>query len=154
MPATEQTTRETRDSQSRKKVWTPPSKLYTPPAPEGYSYRWVRCQLRGDQEDDNVIDRIRQFYEPVKATDLSEKDKGNYGTLETGKHAGVIRSGDLILMKVPNEVKEQRAKYYEDRTKAMQRSTQQELMENQNSAMPISDESKSTLTKGRADFQD
>lgn len=152
MPATEQTTRETRDSQSRAKVWKPPSKLQTPTPPEGYSYRWVRCELRGDDEDGNVIDRQRQFYEPVRADEI--KDGTMYHTLQTGKHAGVIRSGDLILMKVPNEVKEQRAKHYARKAADMQRSTEAELMQNQNTTMPISTESKSTVTKGRADFQE
>jgi len=152
MPATEQTTRDTRDSQSRKKVWKPPSKLQTPTPPEGYSYRWVRCELRGDDEDGNVIDRQRQFYEPVKASEIS--DQGLFATMETGKHAGIIRSGDLILMKVPNEVKEQRAAHYAKKAADMQRSTDAELMQNQNTAMPISKEFRSTVTKGRADFQE
>lgn len=149
---TEQTTRDTRDSQTRAKVWAPPSKLQTPTPPEGYAYRWVRCELRGDSQDGNVIDRLRQHYEPVMASEIA--DKGLFQSVETGKHAGVVRSGDLILMKVPVEIKEQRTKYYAQKAADMQRSTDSELMQNQNSVMPIIKEVKSTVSKGRQDFQE
>ncbi len=44
----------------QKKVWTPPSSLDAPPAPDGYKHRWIRlnrwalmihqtCRLRLDQ---------------------------------------------------------------------------------------------------------
>ena len=50
---------QTREKEARKKVWTPPSSLDAPPAPNGYRHRWVRVESMGFQ-DTNL------FYETGK----------------------------------------------------------------------------------------
>ena len=32
----------TREKESRRRPWSPPSSLDVPPAPEGFSHRWIR----------------------------------------------------------------------------------------------------------------
>ena len=58
---TERQSRETegRDSDSRKKVWTPPTALETPEPPEGFLYRWVNYELLGEDRAGNVYGRSR-----------------------------------------------------------------------------------------------
>ena len=38
---------QTRDKESRKKVWAPPSPLDAPPAPTGFRHRWLRAESLG-----------------------------------------------------------------------------------------------------------
>ena len=38
---------QTREKNSRKKVWTPPSSLDAPPAPTGFRHRWIRAESMG-----------------------------------------------------------------------------------------------------------
>jgi hypothetical protein len=56
------TTRTTRASGTRKKTWTPPSKLDTPTPPDGVHYRWVRHELL------NEINQEMYMKELVKDT--------------------------------------------------------------------------------------
>ena len=38
---------ETRETQTRRKPWQPPSMLDAPNAPAGYKFRWIRESTRG-----------------------------------------------------------------------------------------------------------
>lgn len=112
------TTRETRDSNTREKTarkvtWTPPNRLGVGEPPEGYQYRWVRYETVGRSDNPNVHERIQQGYEIVQAADLAG---GGPDVLDEGRHAGAVRSGDLVLTKVPLEIVEQRNQYYQDQT--------------------------------------
>jgi len=37
----------TRSKTERPKVWTPPSSLDAPPAPDGFRHRWIRAESLG-----------------------------------------------------------------------------------------------------------
>jgi hypothetical protein len=59
---------ETHDKQARRRPWRPVRKLETPPAPPGYTYRWIQGEQCWEQEDRaNVSRRIREGWELVKA---------------------------------------------------------------------------------------
>lgn len=150
----EQTKRTTRDSQTRKQAWRPPARLETPQAPEGMKYRWVRASIRGSADDDNVILRQRQGYEVVRPEDLANTAGLDIRTKEDGKHAGVVTSGDLILMQVPTDIAEQRQDYYEGQATKMQKAVDQELDKAEDSKMPILRESKTKVKTGRDAFQE
>ena len=60
------TSRKTRASATRKRTFEAPSKLKTPPAPEGTEYLWVRHELLNQPDDANVHERLREGYELVK----------------------------------------------------------------------------------------
>ena len=45
---------ETRTKQERPKVWTPPSQLDAPPAPDGFKYRWIRAEVLGQADTKNL----------------------------------------------------------------------------------------------------
>jgi hypothetical protein len=36
-------TADTREKETRRKPWAPPSTLEAPPAPEGFQHRWIRA---------------------------------------------------------------------------------------------------------------
>jgi hypothetical protein len=83
---------------------------------------------------------------PVQPNELG----GDYhaDVLSAGKHEGTVRSGDLILMKNSKELVEQKEEFYREQTRKMDRAYSSEYMQNQNSSMPVRDESKTSVTTG------
>lgn len=144
---TDRTPREsaTRENNSRRKPWTPPSVLDAPPAPEGYKHRWIRASIRGEEDKGNVYNRLRQGYEPVRA---DEHPGYQAPTIEDGKHAGVIGNGGLILTRVPIETAQERTAYYGGRTREQMEAVDQDLMKEQHPSMPINQQRQSRVSFG------
>ncbi len=86
---------------ARPKVWTPPSYLDTPNAPEGFRHRWVRVEILGYVDTKNIQGRLRSGYELVRADEYPNED---YPAIMDGKYAGVIGHGGLVLTRVPEEI--------------------------------------------------
>ncbi len=137
---------ETREQQTRKKGWTPPSNLDAPEPPEGFHHRWVRFEYRGTQDDKNVVSRIRSGYEPVKADEYP--DRIDLPHLDAGKFKGTIAVGGLMLMRCPIEVKESRDEYFQNLTNDQQKSVDNDLMREEHPSMPISQERQSRVEFG------
>ena len=57
---------QTREKESHKKVWTPPSSLDAPPAPTGFQHRWIRAESLGFNDSKNIQGRLRSGYELVR----------------------------------------------------------------------------------------
>ena len=64
---------ETREKVTRKRGWVPPSNLDAPEPPQGYHHRWVRAEYRGQQDEKNVIGRLRSGYELVRADEYPDR---------------------------------------------------------------------------------
>jgi hypothetical protein len=129
--------------------------LETPKAPEGVHYRWVRHELLGDDHAGNVHERTRQGYEPVRPEELGGDWQAD--VLDTGKHAGIVRSGDLILMKVDQDIVDQRNEYFANKTKAQEGAVNSELQKNNSAVAPISQDEQSSVSVGggrNAKFED
>jgi hypothetical protein len=129
--------------------------LETPKAPDGVHYRWVRNELLGESHAGNVHERSRQGYEPVKPEELGVDWQSD--VLDTGKHAGTVRSGDLILMKVDQEIADQRNEFFADKTKAAEGAVNSELQKNNSAVAPISQDEQSSVSVGggkQAKFED
>jgi hypothetical protein len=129
--------------------------LETPKAPDGVHYRWVRNELLGESHAGNVHERSRQGYEPVKPEELGVDWQSD--VLDTGKHAGTVRSGDLILMKVDQEIADQRNQFFADKTKAAEGAVNSELQKNNSAVAPISQDEQSSVSVGggkQAKFED
>ena len=136
---------QTREKESRKKVWTPPSSLDAPPAPTGFQHRWIRAESMGFDDTKNVQGRIRSGYELVRADEYPE---GDFPVVENGKYKGVIGVGGLVLARVPDEIVKQRADYYakqhNDKVEAMDK----DLMKDEHQSMPIDIDRQSRVTFG------
>ncbi len=57
----------------RPKVWTPPSYLDTPNAPNGFRHRWVRIEILGFVDTKNIQGRLRSGYELVELTNIPKR---------------------------------------------------------------------------------
>ena len=137
---------ETRELETRKRGWVPPSNLDAPEPPEGFHHRWVRFEFRGNADDKNVTARLRSGYEPVKADEYP--DRLDLPHLTEGKFKGVIAVGGLMLMRCPLEVKEDRDEYFKNLTADQQKSVDNDLMKEEHPSMPISKERQSRVTFG------
>ena len=99
---------------TRRQPWRPVRKLETPPAPEGYEYRWIRESMLGQEDRSNVSKRLREGWELVRGTDLPTEFV--LPTMEEGRHAGIVYNDGLLLAKIPVETKNERNAYYEGQT--------------------------------------
>ena len=137
---------ETREKVTRKRGWVPPSNLDAPEPPEGYHHRWVRSEYRGQQDEKNVIGRLRSGYELVQASEYP--DRMDLPSIADGKYKGVIGTGGLILMRCPVEVKEDRDEYFRNLTNDKTAAIEQDLHKDEHPAMPIHQERQSRVTFG------
>tara|TARA_R110000823_G_scaffold279508_1_gene397766 strand:+ start:533 stop:1006 length:474 start_codon:yes stop_codon:yes gene_type:complete len=136
---------ETRVKQEKPKVWTPPSSLDAPPAPDGYRHRWIRSESMGQDDTRNISGKIRSGWELVRADEYPDSD---YPIVENGKHAGVIGVGGLVLARIPEELAKQREDYYRQMTADRNEALDSDLMKEQHPSMPINQERQTRVTFG------
>ena len=136
---------QTREKETRKKVWTPPSALDAPPAPTGFRHRWIRAESIGFQDTKNVSGRIREGYELVRSDEYPDQD---YPMVEDGKYKGVIGVGGLVLARVPEEIAQQRQDYYANQHKEKVEAMDNDLMKEEHPSMPIDIDRQSRVTFG------
>ena len=136
---------ETRAKDVRPQVWTPPSSLDAPPAPDGYRQRWIRVESMGFDDAKNASGKLRSGWEFVRADQYPEE---NYPVLKEGKYAGVIGVGGLVLARIPEELAQQREAYYNRRTKDREDAVNNDLLKEQHPSMPINQDRQSRVTFG------
>lgn len=137
----------TREKEERRKPWRPPSRLDTPPPPEGYGYRWIRAEVNGFLDKQNVYSSMREGYELVRLEDVPEEYQNMLPTVEDGKHAGVISVGGLLLAKIPLETARERDAYFRQRARDQMTAVDNEMLrENAHSTMRIENPERSSRT--------
>ena len=134
---------QTREKESRRKPWQPPSALDAPPAPPGFIHRWIRESILGQEDKTNMSKRMREGFEPVRASDHPDFEAP---TIEDGKHAGVIGVGGLILAKIPEEIIAERKAYYKQVNADTMEAVDSQLMRESNPVMPIEKPLRSSRT--------
>ena len=127
------------------KVWSPPSYLDTPNAPNGFRHRWVRVEILGFVDTKNIQGRLRSGYELVRADEYPNED---FPAITDGKYAGVIGHGGLVLTRVPEEIARQRTDYYMSQAQDQIRAVDNDLMKEQHKSMPIDIDRQSRTTFG------
>jgi len=125
---------ETRAKDTARKPWRPPSMLDTPPAPEGYTYRWIRAELVGEEDRKNVMSRMREGFELVRSEEIKDFD---LPSMDDGRHAGVVAVGGLLLAKIPNETRDERNAYFNDRAQLQQDAVDNDLMKESDPSSPM-----------------
>lgn len=134
----------TRDKETRRKPWAPPSMLDAPDPPEGYHHRWIRAEMANNPDKLNMSKRMREGFELVRA---AEYPGFEVPSIDDGKHAGVISVGGMFLARIPNETVEERRNYYRKRTKSQMQAIDNELMANSNPNMPILAPNRKSVTE-------
>ena len=103
----------TRENKVRKKAWTRPEVLPSPNPEPGYAFRWVRTSNQGQVDATNVSSKIREGWEPVKASDHPEIVMV---TVENERFAENVVIGGLMLCKAPVELVDERSSHYKQQT--------------------------------------
>jgi hypothetical protein len=136
---------QTRAKTTKKTVWTPPSSLDAPPAPDGYHHRWIRAETMGFDDTKNMAGKLRSGYELVRADEYPETD---YPTINDGKYKGVIGVGGLLLARISTELVKSREEYFNKLTKARDEAVDNDLMKEQHPGMPINNDRQTRVTFG------
>ena len=136
---------QTRAKTAKKTVWTPPSSLDAPPAPDGYHHRWIRAETMGFDDTKNMAGKLRSGYELVRADEYPETD---YPTINDGKYKGVIGVGGLLLARISIELVKSREEYFNKLTKARDEAVDNDLMKEQHPGMPINNDRQTRVTFG------
>ena len=136
---------QTRAKTAKKTVWTPPSSLDAPPAPDGFHHRWIRAETMGFDDTKNMAGKLRSGYELVRADEYPETD---YPTINDGKYKGVIGVGGLLLARISTELVKSREEYFNKLTKARDEAVDNDLMKEQHPGMPINNDRQTRVTFG------
>jgi hypothetical protein len=120
--------------------------LDAPKPKDGFKHRWIRTHLRGDDDQMNVHQRLREGYEPVRSDEYPDQQ---FASVEEGKHEGVIGNGGLMLARIPEETVEERTEYFRDQTRNQMTAVDQDLMKEQHPSMPIEKSRRSQVTFGK-----
>ena len=125
----------TRETTKRRKPLTPPSMLDAPPAPEGYKHRWIRAEVRGYDDRQNISAKLRQGYELVRSDEFPDFEAP---VVDSGRYEGVFGVGGLILARIPVETVEERTDYFNRKHADQIEAVDHDLLrENSHSTMTI-----------------
>ena len=138
-------TRETRAKRAAR-TWAPAQLLPDPTPEPGWAFRWVRVSTLGLDDAMNISSRLREGYEPVKASDHPEVQIPG-GASERFPDCIVI--GGLMLCKIPQELVDQRDDYYRQQAKQQLQAVDNNLMRQNDSRMPLFRERKSEVVVGK-----
>jgi len=139
----EQTTRE---KTVQKRAWTRPEVLPSPTPEPGYEFHWVRVSTQGQVDATNVSSKLREGWEPVKASDHPEI---TMVTIENDRFKDNVVIGGLMLCKAPLELVEERNEYYATQTQSQIQSVDNNLMRENDPRMPLFNERKTKVSFGK-----
>jgi len=135
----------TREKTVRNEAWQRPEVLPSPNPEPGYEFHWVRVSTQGQVDATNVSSKLREGWEPVKATDHPEI---TMVTIENDRFKDNIVIGGLMLCKAPSEMVDERNDYYTQQSKAQMQSVDNNLMRENDPRMPLFNERKTKVTFG------
>ena len=138
---------EKRELQERPKAWAPPTLLPTPAPQDGYKFRWIRISTLNQADPTNLSGKLREGWEPVRASDHPEMYISGMDTSEKYKDNIVI--GGLMLCKTPTELVEQRNAYYQQQTDNQTQSVDNNFMRESDPRMPLFRDRKSSVSFGK-----
>ena len=136
---------QTRAKQEKPKVWSPPSALDAPPAPDGYRHRWLRTELMGTEDTKNMSGKLRSGWELVRGDEYPED---LYPTVDSGKYQGVIGVGGLVLARISEELAQSREEYFRKMTQDRDEALDNDVLKDQHPGVPINQDRQSRVTFG------
>jgi hypothetical protein len=138
---------DTRAKMERPKQWMPPELLPSPNPEDGYEFRWIRISTLGTADPGHVSAKLREGWEPVKASEHPEIQI--MATGEKPRFPDSIEIGGLLLCKTPKEFVDQRNGYYQRQTDGQMQSVDNAFMRENDPRMPVFKERRSEVKFGR-----
>jgi len=136
---------QTRAKNEKPKVWTPPSSLDAPPAPEGFRHRWLRAESMGEDDARNISGKLRSGWEFVRADEYPDSD---FPVISSGKYAGLIGVGGLVLARISEELAQSREAYFNNKSKEREDAVENDVLREQHPSMPINQDRQTRVTFG------
>jgi len=136
---------ESREKTTRRKAWQRPEVLPSPNPEPGYAFRWIRVSSLGNTDATNVSSKLREGWEPVKASDHPEI---TLVTIENDRFKDNVVIGGLMLCKAPEELIDERNDYYGEQTRSQMHSVDNNLMRENDPRMPLFNDRKTKVTFG------
>lgn len=137
---------ETREKKARRASWKQPDVLPVPNREPGYSYHWVRVSTLGKDDPRNITSKLREGWEPVKASDHPEIAMG---MAEHDRFKDNIVIGGLMLCKIPSEIMQERNEFYKTQTASQMNAVDNNFMRENDPRMPLFRERSSKVSFGR-----
>lgn len=114
----------------------------------GFGLRWLRVSLKGNDDYINIGKKLQEGYVFVEPDEVPELVATSY-VREEGRYEGTVCRGDLVLAKAPRGLLDKREEYYAKKTRDLMNAVDSQLESASDSKMPISNNSKSTVTRSR-----
>ena len=111
--------------------------------------RWIRITLKGQDDYTNVGKRLAEGWEFVHLDEVPEMANTSM-VKDDGRYKGTICRGDLALVKMPKGKAMARQKHFENASAEMVHAVNSQLENASDRRMPISNSSKTNVTKGRS----
>jgi len=126
--------KETREADTRKREWIPPSLLPDPEPQPGWVYRWVRTAVWGAADPSNISRQFREGWEPVRLEDHPEfKDARD----QNSRWKDGIEIGGLLLCKMPAEMMAQRKAHFDNIARSQIQAVDNNFMRENDPRMPL-----------------
>lgn len=136
---------EERGASTRQKQWKPADVLPEPTREEGWEYKWIRKSIMGVADPTNMSKSLREGWEPCRLEDHPEM---MLAIDEGASNSGLIEVGGLVLCKIPQEMFDQRQRYYEQQAQGQMESVDAQIDRENDSRMPMFKERQSKVTFG------
>ena len=110
--------------------------------------RWIRINTKGVDDYINVGKKLNEGWVFVTPSEVPEMSTSSI-VLEEGRYAGVVSRGDLALAKIEKGRHAARTQYFQKKSEDLMTAIDVQLDRASDSKMPISNNSKSQIIKGR-----
>ena len=117
-------------------------------ADQGMKLRWIRISLKGTDDYTNVGKRQAEGWQFVTLDEVPEMGMSSM-VKEDGRYSGTVCRGDLALAKMPIGKAEARQLHFEQKSSEMVDAVNSQLEGASDRRMPVRNQSKSNVTKGR-----
>lgn len=136
----------TRETLARKKIWQPSSMLPDPAPVPGWSFRWLRKATLGVSDPTNMSRNLREGYELCRLQDHPEL---HLSVDASAANSDLVEIGGLVLAKIPQEMAEQRDRFYVQQASEQMESLDAQLMRESDTRMPLFKEHKTSVSFGK-----
>lgn len=116
---------------------------------QGMTLRWIRISLKGSDDYTNVGKRLAEGWQFVSLDEVPEMGHTSM-VREEGRYSGTVCRGDLALAKLPIKRAESRQRHFENASAEMVDAVNSQLEGAGDRRMPIRNQSRTNVTKGRS----
>jgi len=116
--------------------------------PDAVTNRFKRITLKGQDDFKYIGKKMQEGWKFVDIKEVPEIEQTSVVKMN-GRYSGAVCRGDIALGKIPTRLFESRSEFYKNKSDQLMDAVNSQLMRGNNSSMPISNSSKTTVTKGR-----